>query len=355
MVSSPQDQRATDNVGTKPVAETLRFDSAALSRWMDANVPGFAGPMEVRQFKGGQSNPTYQLLTPSAHYVLRRKPPGKLMASAHAVDREYRVMTALGPAGLPVPRTYGLCTDAEVIGTEFYVMDMVQGRVLWDPSLPASPPAERRAIYNAMIDTLADLHNADYARLGLSDYGKPGNYMGRQVERWTRQYRASHEESDPVMERLIEWLTATLPAQDRTSIVHGDYRIDNLIFHSDEARVVALLDWELSTLGDPLADFTYLLMNWVTSTLADIPDLRAHGIPAIEEVVQAYCARTGRDGLPNLDWYFAYNCFRTTAIIYSILGRVRDGTANHPNAQAQSLKIPKMTAIAWSFAQKAGA
>ncbi|MFD2577732.1 phosphotransferase family protein [Novosphingobium colocasiae] len=338
MVASNEDQRATDNMGTKPVAEALSFDVAALSRWMEANIPGYAGPMEVTQFKGGQSNPTYQLSTPGARYVLRRKPPGNLLPSAHAVDREYRVLSALGPTGVPVPRTYGLCTDVDVIGTWFYVMDMVEGRVLWDPTLPQYQPAERRAIYNAEIHTLADLHNADYEKLGLGDYGKPGNYMGRQVERWTRQYRASCEQPDPVMERLIEWLSATLPAQDRTSIVHGDYRIDNMIFHPDEARVVALLDWELSTLGDPLADFTYLLMNWVTSALADIPDLSAHGIPTIGEVVEAYCARTGRDGLPNLDWYFAYNCFRTTAILYSIAGRVRDGTANHPNARAQALK-----------------
>jgi aminoglycoside phosphotransferase (APT) family kinase protein len=309
----------------------------------------------VRQFKGGQSNPTYQLVTPSKKYVMRRKPPGKLLPSAHAVDREYKVISALYPTGFPVARSYGLCTDEEVIGTMFYVMDMVEGRILWDQQLPQYEPAQRRAIYMAKLKTLADLHNTDHEAIGLGDYGKPGNYMGRQVDRWTKQYRASETVKLEEMERLIEWLPRTVPPQERTSVVHGDYRLDNMVLHPTEPRVIAVLDWELSTLGEPLADFTYLLMNWVNGSIANIPDLEAHGVPSIEEYVAEYCRLTGRDSLPDLNWYFAYNIFRLAGIIQGIVGRVRDGTANSPQAAAMAERVPLLAKAGWSFAQKAGA
>ncbi|MCA6321573.1 MAG: phosphotransferase family protein, partial [Phenylobacterium sp.] len=239
MAMTPEQEREVANTGTKSVAESHRFDEAALAAWMQAHVEGYEGPLEVRQFKGGQSNPTYQLVTPGKKYVMRRKPPGKLLPSAHAVDREYKVITALYPTGFPVARTYGLCTDESVIGTWFYVMDMVEGRILWDQTLPQYEPAERRAIYMAKIKTLADLHNTDVDAVGLSDFGKPGNYMGRQVDRWTKQYRASETVKLDTMERLMEWLPRTLPHQDRNTIVHGDYRLDNMVLHPTEPRVIA--------------------------------------------------------------------------------------------------------------------
>lgn len=355
MVDQAEQQREQLNTGTKEVAEKHRFDEVALARWMEANVEGYAGPLEVRQFKGGQSNPTYQLVTPARKYVLRRKPPGKLLPSAHAVDREFKVIAALHPTGFPVARPYGLCTDESVIGTMFYVMDMVEGRIMWDQSLPQYAPEERHAIYMAKLKTLADLHNTDYQAVGLGDYGKPGNYMLRQVDRWTKQYRASETERLDDMERLIEWLPGSAPTQDRTSVVHGDYRLDNMIFHPTEHRVTAVLDWELSTLGDPLADFTYLLMNWKTGTIAQIPDLKAHGIPTVEEYVEAYCRFTNRSGLPELNWFFAYNAFRLAGILQGIVGRVRDGTANSPHAAEQAARVPALAAAGWAFAKAAGA
>ncbi|WP_374573163.1 phosphotransferase [Phenylobacterium sp.] len=355
MTVTAEQEREQLNTGTKPVAESHRFDEAALARWMEANVEGYVGPLEVRQFKGGQSNPTYQLVTPNKKYVMRRKPPGKLLPSAHAVDREYKVISALYPTGFPVARSYGLCTDEAVIGTMFYVMDMVEGRILWDQSLPQYEPAERRAIYMGKLKTLADLHNTDYEAIGLGDFGKPGNYMGRQVDRWTKQYRASETGKIEEMERLIEWLPQSLPNQDRTSIVHGDYRLDNMVLHPTEPRVIAVLDWELSTLGDPLADFTYLLMNWVNGAISHIPDLKAHGIPTIEEYVAEYCRLTGRPGLPELNWFFAYNSFRLAGILQGIIGRVRDGTANSPQALANADRVPLLAKAGWEFARKAGA
>jgi aminoglycoside phosphotransferase (APT) family kinase protein len=355
MADAAEQEREQLNTGTKAVAESHRFDEASLDRWMQANVAGYAGPLEVRQFKGGQSNPTYQLITPGKKYVLRRKPPGKLLPSAHAVDREYKVITALGTTGFPVAKTYGLCTDDEVIGTWFYIMDMVEGRILWDQTLPQCEPAERRAIFMAKIKTLADLHNTDYEAIGLSDFGRPGNYMGRQVERWTKQYKASETQLIPEMERLIEWLPATLPAQERTTVVHGDYRLDNMIFHPTEPRVIAVLDWELSTLGEPLADFTYLLMNWVNGTISAVPDLKAHGIPTVEETVDYYCSLTGRTGLHDLDWFFSYNAFRLAGILQGIVGRVRDGTANSPHAAQQADRVTSLAQASWRFAQRAGA
>ncbi|HEY9216535.1 MAG TPA: phosphotransferase, partial [Phenylobacterium sp.] len=347
VVDAEEQQREQLNTGTKDVAESHKFDEASLERWMKANVEGFSGPLEVRQFKGGQSNPTYQLVTPNKKYVMRRKPPGKLLPSAHAVDREYKVITALGTTGFPVARTYGLCTDESVVGTMFYIMDMVEGRILWDQTLPKYEPSERRAIFMDKLRTLAALHNTDYQAIGLGDYGKPGNYMGRQVDRWTKQYKASETQHIDEIEKLIDWLPKTLPPQERTSVVHGDYRLDNMIFHPTEPKVIAVLDWELSTLGEPLADFTYLLMNWVNGTVATIPDLEAHGIPTVEEYVAEYCRLTGRDGLPDLNWYFAYNIFRLAGIVQGIVGRARDGTANSPQAAAMGPRVVALGKAGW--------
>ncbi|MGH6963098.1 MAG: phosphotransferase family protein [Phenylobacterium sp.] len=354
-VDAAEQEREQLNTGTKAVVESHKFDEASLARWMEANVAGYAGPLEVRQFKGGQSNPTYQLITPGKKYVLRRKPPGKLLPSAHAVDREYKVITALGTTGFPVAKTYGLCVDDSVIGTWFYIMDMVEGRILWDQTLPQYEPAERHAIFMDKIKVLADLHNTDYEAIGLGDYGKPGNYMGRQVDRWTKQYKASETVHIPEMEKLIAWLPATLPAQERTSVVHGDYRLDNMIFHPTEPRVIAVLDWELSTLGEPLADFTYLLMNWVNGTISTLPDLKAHGLPTIDEAVEHYCKLTNRTGLHDLNWFFSYNAFRLAGIIQGIVGRVRDGTANSPQAAAMGPRVISLAEASWHFAKKAGA
>jgi aminoglycoside phosphotransferase (APT) family kinase protein len=347
--------REAMNTGVKPVAESHRFDEARLHDWMKANVEGFAGPLTVEQFKGGQSNPTYRLTTPGQAYVMRRKPPGKLLPSAHAVDREFRVISALHPTGFPVPRPYGLCTEEGVIGTMFYVMEMVEGRVLWDQTLPDYEPAERHAIHMAALKTLADLHNTDYRAIGLEDYGRPGNYMSRQISRWTKQYKASENRHIETIERLIEWLPRTVPEDDQTTIVHADYRLDNMVMHPTESRVAAVLDWELATLGNPLADFTYVLMQWVNGTLSTIPNLSERGLPTMDEYVAAYCRMTGRTGLPELNWYFAYNGFRLAGILQGIVGRVRDGTANSPQAAANEARIPQLGEVAWKFAQRAGA
>ncbi len=336
-----------------------RVDEAKLAAWMDANVAGFKGPVEVLKFAGGQSNPTYRINAQSGSYVLRRKPLGPLLPSAHAVDREYRVIAGLHPTGYPVAKPYGLCTDDTVLGSWFYIMDMVEGRTIWDGAMPGSNPAERRATYEAMIDTLAALHNVDVEKAGLSDYGKPGNYFERQIGRWTKQYRLAETEVMPEMERLIEWLPRSLPMQDRVSVVHGDYRIDNMIFDTATPKVVAVLDWELSTLGDPLADFTYVAMAWVTdnggrSGIQDI-DRESLGIPELDEMVTRYCAATGRDGVPDMNWYFAYNFFRLAGIIQGIKKRVIDGTANSAHAKDMSERVFPLASAAWEFAVKAGA
>ncbi len=348
------------NSGTKPVEERHQIDEGKLEAWLKANVEGYAGPLEVRQFKGGQSNPTYQLVTPNKRYVLRRKPPGKLLPSAHAVDREFKVISALGKTGFPVAKAYALCTDDDVIGTMFYVMDNVEGRILWDLTLPDYQPAERSAIYKAKIATLAALHNTDYEAIGLGDYGRPGNYFSRQIDRWIKQYKASETQAIPAMNRLMEWLPETTPEDDKTSIVHGDYRLDNMILHPTEPKVIAVLDWELSTLGNPLADFSYLLMHWVMpggerASLSGITDFKASGIPSIEDAVEQYCGLTGRSGLPNLDWYFAYNLFRLAGICQGIVGRVRDGTAASAHAQTMEARVPVLAETALHFAKKAGA
>jgi len=335
------------------------LDAGRLDAWMAANVEGYAGPPTIRKFAGGQSNPTYRIDSPSGAYVLRRKPFGPLLPSAHAVDREYAVIAGLFPTGFPVARPYGLCTDDGVIGSWFYVMAMVEGRTLWDGGLPGMTPPERTAIYHAMVDMLAALHGTDVHAAGLGAYGKAGNYFERQVGRWTKQYRAAETEPMEDMERLIDYLSRTIPEQTRTSIVHGDYRIDNMIFHPDEPRVLAVLDWELSTTGDPLADFSYFMMNWVTE-----PEGRSGvlgltgpetGIPTLEAMTERYCAATGRDGVPDLNWYFAFGLFRLASIVQGIKKRVLDGTASSAHAAEMATRVPRLAESAWGFAAKAGA
>jgi aminoglycoside phosphotransferase (APT) family kinase protein len=348
-----------DFVGTVEPEGADQLDIPKLSDWMTTHVEGFIGPLRLSKFKGGQSNPTYKIEAASGAYVLRRKPFGNLLPSAHAVDREYRVQAGLHKTGFPVARQYGLCTDDSIIGSWFYVMDMVDGRTIWDGAMPGSNPAERRSIYFEMIDVLAQLHNTEVKAAGLSDYGKPGNYFGRQVDRWTQQYRLSQTEVMPEIERLIAWLPATLPEQTRTTVVHGDYRIDNMIFQANGAKCLAVLDWELSTLGDPLADFAYVAMAWVTknagrSGVMDL-DRKALGIPELDEVVARYCAATGRDAIPDLNWYFAYNFFRLAGIIQGIKKRVIDGTASSEHAKAMSQQVRPMAEAAMAFAVKAGA
>jgi aminoglycoside phosphotransferase (APT) family kinase protein len=345
-------------IGVKPVEERHKLDEAALARWLEANVESFEGPLTLNQFKGGQSNPTYQLATPSKKYVLRKKPSGKLLPSAHAVDREYRVIAALHPTGFPVARPYALCADESVVGAMFYVMDMVEGRVLWNGALPEVAKPQRRALYEHQIATLARLHTTDFAAIGLADYGKPGNYFARQIDRWSKQYRLSETERIAEMDALIEFLPRTIPPGERASIVHGDYRLDNLILHESKPRVIAVLDWELSTLGDPLGDFTYYLMNWVMphdgrAGLGGL-DLAELGIPALEEVVALYCGRTGRDSIANLDWYFAYNAWRLACILQGIAGRIRDGTAASAHALEMVKRIAPLAAAAYDYARRAG-
>jgi aminoglycoside phosphotransferase (APT) family kinase protein len=358
-----QPSRQEQFSGTKDVAPQHALDVAKLERYLAEHIPGFDGPLTVRQFKGGQSNPTYQLITPKAKYVLRRKPPGKLLPSAHAVDREFRVISALHPTGFPVPKPYVLCTDESVAGTMFYVMECVEGRVIWEPLLPGMEAKTRFAIYDAMNETLAKLHQADYVKLGLEDFGKPGNYFARQISRWGKQYVASETESIPAMNKLMEWLPQRIPEQERNAIVHGDYRLDNMILARNEPRVLAVLDWELSTLGDPLADFTYHLMAWDmpragggagTGSIVGL-DLKALGIPERDVYVDAYRQRTGLDPRPYLGNYMAYNFFRLAAIVQGILGRVRDGTAANQNAAAMAVLVRPLAEKAWEFARGAGA
>jgi aminoglycoside phosphotransferase (APT) family kinase protein len=355
------DDRQEKFSGTKEVAESHRFDEKKLEAYLAERIDGFQTPLEVRQFKGGQSNPTYKLVTPNRNYVLRRKPPGKLLPSAHAVDREFRIISALHPTGFPVAKPYLLCEDESVIGTMFYVMDCVEGRIYWGPMLPDQTPQQRTQIYDAMNETFARLHNIDWEKLGLQDYGKPGNYVARQVSRWTKQYQLSETETIPEMNRLIEWLPQHLPTDARDSIVHGDYRLDNMILHPTEPKVIAVLDWELCTIGDPMADFTYHLMQWqmpggVSSggSLLDA-DFKALGIPDKDEYTAMYCRRTHRDQAPNMDYYAAYNFFRLAGILQGIVGRVRDGTAANANAAQNSAGVRPLAERAWHFAKAAGA
>lgn len=351
----------TDNVrndddysGTKPVEERHRIDETRLDRFLQDNVEGYQGPLTVLQFKGGQSNPTYRLNTPGRSYVMRRKPFGKLLPSAHAVDREFKVIAALGKQGFPVAKAYALCMDDGVIGSAFYVMSMEDGRIFWDPALPQLPKEERRPIFTDKIETLAKLHMYDPEKIGLGDYGKPGNYFARQVDRWTKQYKASETQSIPEMDRLMEWLPTTVPQQERVSVVHGDYRIDNMVFHATRPKVQAVLDWELSTLGDPMADFTYLLMQWTMPGLAGL-DLKDLNIPTMDEAAEIYCRATGRSSVPDLNWYYSYNLFRLAGILQGIAGRIRDGTASSAKAMESVKRTVPLAKASWEYAQKAGA
>jgi aminoglycoside phosphotransferase (APT) family kinase protein len=355
--------RQTTYSGTKDVAPALTFDVARLDAYLSAQLPGFAGPVTVQQFKGGQSNPTYLIKTPARGYVLRRKPPGKLLPSAHAVDREFRAISALYPQRFPVAEPVLYCADADVVGTPFYVMGHVEGRVFWEPAMPASTVAERGAVYAAMNATLARLHQFDPVAIGLGDFGKGENYVARQIERWSKQYRASQTQAIVEMEKLIAWLPEHVPRQQRVCLVHGDYRLDNMVLAASGPEVIAVLDWELSTLGDPLADFTYHLMQWEMPASEEGPgvatlqdhDLAALGIPSRDEYVAAYVARTGLDPRPDLAIYLSYNFFRVAAILQGIVGRVRDGTATNENAPARAQLVRPLAERAWAFAQQAGA
>jgi aminoglycoside phosphotransferase (APT) family kinase protein len=340
---------------TIDVLPTHRFDAGALERYLVERIAGFRGPLTVRQFQGGQSNPTYYVSAPGGEYVVRRKPPGKLLPSAHAVDREYRVITALADTGVPVPRTYVLCEDPAVIGTPFYVMEYVHGRVFTDPRLPQQTAAERAAIYDGLTEVLARLHTVDWQKLGLADFGRPGNYFARQIHRWTQQYRASETERIDTMERLIEWLPAHIPPDDHTTLVHGDFRLGNTLVHPAEPRIVAVLDWELSTLGHPLADLAY---NCLPFRLRHeqfegfAGQERPAGIPTEDEYLATYCARAGRDTIPQWDFYIAFAMFRLSAIAQGIMGRVVAGTANDPNARDRGRRARPLADAAWGLIEK---
>jgi len=354
-VSSRQQQ----NTGTDDVREALRFDVGQLVDYMTSHVESFHGPLEVRQFRGGQSNPTYLLQAESGRYVLRRKPPGKLLKSAHAVDREFRVISALYGADFPVPRPYVLCEDDAVIGTMFYIMECVDGRIFWELDLPESDRDERTAIYDSASETIARLHSFDYEALGLADFGKPGNYFARQISRWSGQYRASETGAIADMDSLIDWLPENIPDDESASIVHGDFRLDNMIIHPEEPKVIAVLDWELSTIGHPLADFTYHLMTWqmpdigIGSAGLRGKDLQALGIPGEDEYARLYCERTGRSGgIANRDFYSAFNFFRLAAILQGIAGRVRDGTAASAHAGQAERAVAPLAALGWQFATR---
>ncbi len=354
-------------VGTRPVSEAHAFDSGALAAWMSAHVEGFAGPLSVEMFKGGQSNPTYKLITPGRTYVMRAKPGpvAKLLPSAHAIEREFAVMRGLHGTDVPVARMHALCEDESVIGRAFYIMEFVEGRVLWDQTLPGMTPAERGAHYDELNRVIAALHKVDCAARGLADYGKPGNYFERQIGRWSKQYLASVTQPIAEMDRLIEWLPTHIPASARddglTAIVHGDYRLDNVIFHPSQPRILAVLDWELSTLGHPLADFSYHCMAWhiPPGSFRGIGgvDLASLGIPSEQDYIRRYCARTGlatpEQLAPDWNFYLAYNMFRIAAILQGIAKRVEAGTASSAQARASGAGARPMAELAWSFAQKA--
>ena len=344
-------------MGTMPVSERQKFDLGALQEYLRQHVDGYSGELAIEQFKGGQSNPTFKLTAGGQRYVLRTKPgpAAKLLMSAHAIDREFKVMDALNKAGFPAAKQYTLCTDESVIGRAFYVMEFVDGRVLWDQSMPGMSNAERAAHYDEMNRVIAQLHTIDYAAIGLADFGKPGNYFGRQIDRWTKQYKASETEKIDAMDDLIAWLPKNIPPGDETSIVHGDYRLDNMIFHPTEPRVLALLDWELSTLGHPLADFSYHCMSW------HIPpgqfrgigglDYKALGIPSEEEYIAKYCARTGKTiRKEDFSFYLAYNMFRMAGILQGIMKRYVDGTASSAQALKSGQATRPMAEMGWEYA-----
>jgi aminoglycoside phosphotransferase (APT) family kinase protein len=341
--------------GFTPVRPEHTIDTEALQRYLQEHIKDFPGTFSIQQFKGGQSNPTYFLDAGTRQYVLRRKPSGELLKSAHAVDREYRVISALADTGVPVARAHHLCRDESIIGAWLYLMDYVEGRIFW--SIDAMPHPERPALYDAMVDVIAKLHSVDYRAVGLEDYGKPGNYFARQVSRWSKQYEASKDADYPAMDRLIAWLREHIPENDETTIVHGDYRLDNLVFHPTEPRILAILDWELSTLGHPLSDFSYQCMGWhlpqeAFGGLAGL-DLTAMNIPTEADYIQRYCEKTGRKDIEHWNYYLAFNIFRLASIIHGIIGRITAGTA----ASAQARDIAKLARplgeLGWRLAQTA--
>ncbi len=348
--------------GTKPVSERMKVDLDALAAYMRAHVDGFSGDLQIEQFKGGQSNPTFKLSAGSQRYVLRTKPApaAKLLPSAHAIDREFRVMDALSKAGFPAARQYALCLDESVIGRAFYIMEFVEGRVLWDQSLPGMTPAQRSAHYDEMNRVIAQLNSLDYRRLGLESFGKPGNYFARQIDRWSRQYKAAETEPIAAMESLIEWLPQHVPAGEITTIVHGDYRLDNMIFHPTEPRILAVLDWELSTLGHPLADFSYHCMSWhiAPGLFRGIGglDLASLGLPTEATYVARYSERTGiRVNKDDFRFYLAYNMFRMAGILQGIMKRYQDGTASSEQALRSGQAARPMAEMGWAYASGAKA
>jgi aminoglycoside phosphotransferase (APT) family kinase protein len=340
---------AAANLGASEVR--IPLDQDALAAWMTDHVEGYSGPLSIAQFKGGQSNPTYRLETPGANYVLRRKPPGHLVKGAHDVLREARVLTALGPTDVPVPAILAICDDVSVIGSPFYVMALVEGRIFWDASFASEPSDQRGAYFDAMNATIAALHRVDPDRVGLGDYGRPGNYFSRQIDRWTKQYLDDADAGrDADMDALVAWLPGAIPAGEETAIVHGDFRCDNMIFHPEKAEIIAVLDWELSTLGHPLADFAYhaLMYRMPPDIVAGLggADPRPLGLPTETGYIAAYCARTGRTGIGDWDFYIAFNFFRLAAIFHGIKGRVLRGTAASAHARERAAKFPQLAQLA---------
>jgi aminoglycoside phosphotransferase (APT) family kinase protein len=349
------DKMYEEFMGTQPVSERQKFDVDALQAYMRAHVEGFSGELSVEQFKGGQSNPTFKLSAGDRRYVLRTKPgpAARLLASAHAIDREFRVMDALNKAGFPAARQYALCNDEAIIGRAFYVMEFVDGRVLWDQSLPGMSNSDRAAHYDEMNRVISQLHTIDYAAIGLADYGKPGNYFMRQIDRWSKQYKASETEKIEAMDNLIEWLPKNIPPGDATSIVHGDYRLDNMIFHPTEPRVLAVLDWELSTLGHPLADLAYCCLAWRTRPEEEgLLGVDVPGLPSEAEFVTAYSAAAGRPMPADLDVFVVFSLFRWAAIVAGIYRRALDGNASDANAvNVAGGKFRRLARRGWEIAQ----
>lgn len=341
--------------GTREIGPDEGIDLRTLEEWLCLNLPGFSAPLTVEAFRGGQSNPTYRITGGDLEYVLRRKPAGDLLPGAHAIEREFRILEALAGMGFPVPQPRVLCLDEGIMGTRFFIMELVRGRGFWDPTMPGIEPRERTAMFDSMNQVIADLHRLDFEAHGLADYGRSGNYFARQIHRWSKQYVDDPAAGrDPHMDMLVQWLPKNIPAEQSSSIVHGDFRVDNLIFHPIESRVVAVLDWELSTLGHPLADFAFHLMMYrlpphIIGGFAGA-NLAVLGVPSEEEYIAAYCRRTGREGIDHLDFYLAFNMFRFAAIFHGIKGRLVRGTASSKHAGAMAANLPELAALAWSLA-----
>lgn len=340
-----------DAVGTVSVMDAPPFDLSKLSDFLQREVANFGGLENISVFKGGQSNPTYLIDSQSQRYVLRKKPPGKLLPSAHAVDREHRVMSALAQRDFPVPTMHCLCKDRGVIGTEFYVMEYLDGRIFWSAEIPEVDAKDRGAYYTELTQVLAQLHSIPYDEIGLSDYGKPGNYFARQIGRWSKQYKASELEHNPAMHGLMEWLPNNIPEGDETRVVHGDYRLDNVIFHPTEPKIIAVLDWELSTLGHPLSDFSYFCMNWRLPTGLGNSDLSALSIPTEDDVIRQYCDLTGRDGISNWSFYLIFNLFRIAAILQGVAARAAQGNASNEQAAKKGALAKPISEYAWSLVE----